>query len=206
MTRGSALMTLVLLSVLPPTRAAANPIIWSGNGHQYSVVSAPALTWDEASSAVEAMFGTGWYLATITGPQEQSVIDILNLSGIEYWVGGSQPLLSVPADSGWAWVTGEPFAFSNWAPGEPNDWFGPASEQHLGIWGTAAGFGSPAPGFPPVIPRPRGTWNDEEAALFQISGYIAEGPAPVPEPASLTLLGLGLAGMGARRWRQRKRS
>ena len=203
MTRRSALMTLVLLSVLPPTRAAADPVTWSGNGHQYTVVSAPALTWDEASSAVEAMFGTGWYLATITSLQEQSFIASLALSESEYWLGGSQPPLAVPADSGWVWVTGEPFAFANWAPGEPNDWFGPASEQHLGIWGTAAGFGT-APGFP-VIPRPVGTWNDE-AALFQISGYIAEGPAPVPEPASLTLLGLGLAGMGARRWRQRKRS
>ena len=82
-------------------------------------------------------------------------------------------------------MTNEPFAYTNWAPGEPNDVAGPASEQHLGLWGASAPFSTAF--------QPRGAWNDENFR-FLISGYIAETASPVPEPATLLLVATGLAG------------
>jgi len=45
---------------------------------------------------------------------------------------------------------------------------------------------------------------DSTSLSLDVYARWSPSPSPVPEPASLTLLGLGLAGMGARRWRQRK--
>jgi hypothetical protein len=198
--RRLAVSSMLILSVVSAAPAAADPIsitervTWSENGHQYAVVPAEFVTWEEASLAVTGMFGPRWYLATITSAQEQNFISSLALPGVEYWLGGFQPPLMVPPDAEWTWVTNEPFVYRNWAPFEPNDIAGPASEQHLAMWGEMASL---------TFPRPRGTWNDEYYRL-DISGYVAETSNPIPEPGTLLLVVTGIVGCASRRDRRNR--
>ena len=96
------------------------------NGHHYeAIVSPEALDWADARADAESrsLDGVQGHLATITSEEEDlwfrgSFGDILD-SGP--WLGGFQPEGSPEPAGNWQWVTGEPFDYTNWGDGEPND-------------------------------------------------------------------------------------
>lgn len=155
------------------------------NNHYYSIqqISGDVYTWSEARSQAQALTVSGLDvdLATITDSVENAFI----ASGVNdpayffennlgpYLGGYQESNLDEPAGN-WAWVTGEVWSYTNWGPGEPNDFGG--IENFLG----ALNIGS-------------GTWYDIDVngAGGLVRYYVAE--TVVPEP---TVFGL-VAGAGA---------
>ena len=131
--------------------------------------------------------GAGYHLATITSREEQRTLQKL-LRGLrgEFWIGGYQD-----GSDKWHWVTDERWRYTNWAKGEPNDYYGHDSEQHLAIW----------------------KWNDE-GNKGNISGFIVErGIKPhngndvvTPIPGAAWLMGSGMAVLAGLRYAKRRRT
>ena len=177
--RMGAILALATLS-MGPVAANAAVVTWvAGNGHQYDVVIAEGPTWTAAQAAVAAL-GAGWYLATITDAAEQTFVNSLLPTGLvdrsHFWLGGSD----AAAEGTWTWVTSEPFAYTNWWSGEPNDL---GNEDYLALDYRVSG----------------GTtrWNDlSNGNTSYVRGYVIERLAPVPLPAAAWLLMSGLAGLG----------
>lgn len=113
-----------------PARAPADAAL-APNGHAYQVVVRQAvLTWKQAKVAAEDL---GGHLATITDADEQAFVrDLLRAGRATYyvvdgerrmgpWLGGTQvPDASEPG-GGWSWITGEPWGYTHWRAGEPNN-------------------------------------------------------------------------------------
>jgi len=168
---GAGAFALALQAILTwPTLAA--PVKWTGNGHTYDAVLVPAgLGWIDAQSAVETR-GCGWYLATLTSTAEDKFVFGLIKNNPDFfingngpWTGGYQKNSRQEPAGGWAWVTGEPFTYANWAPKEPSN--------------RTAGKQNAEPGVPPgqyetfLSQKLSGQWNDHHPnALFH--GYVAE--------------------------------
>jgi len=190
------------LGAVLSAQAQWNVGVWYQGGpenHWYSVqlISGTTTGWLIARAQAQAL-GSGTDLASITSAAENAFI----FAGIDtptYWtidtagnnegpnIGGYQTDQLLEPNGHWAWVSGEAWAFTAWASGEPNN-FGGAED-----YATYFTQGSGRAAF----------WNDISSNTGtvgqpgHISYYVAE--SAVPEPMSMVVLGGGLLALLRRR-------
>jgi hypothetical protein len=168
-----------------------------GNGHFYEPVLVLAgIDWQDASVAAVA---SGGYLATITSAEENAFVYSLVSGNADFWrptgdynaegpfLGGYKDPATSDPTANWHWVTGEPWAYTNWVEIEPS---GPELQNRLQFFGYYALAGD--------------LWNDVWATNYPESGYIVEydhNPAVVPLPGAVLLGTVGLLYSG---WRLRR--
>jgi len=162
------MITICLALSAVVSSALAMPVRWAGNGHIYEAVLVPeGVTWADANAAAQAR-GRGWHLATVTSAEENAFVYSLVSDNPAFWrccfsnnaagpwLGG---VLIGPKKTDYAWVTGEPFVYTNWGPSEP---FG--NGNRIALFGYQSTMGP--------------TWNDYPASATTIfpnpSGYIVE--------------------------------
>jgi len=162
----------------------ATPEFFPGTGHYYDVISAHGvISWSDAEVAAEAQIWQGQhgYLAAIASAAENDFVfdlsldsDIWHFSGSWYqgpWLGGFQEDGSEEPAGGWAWVTGEPWSYTNWMEGQSDNNGPPGEDENrLCLWSQ----GMIAP-----------TWNDFIDVLdpmyppeYGIWGYVVEFDVP----------------------------
>ena len=185
----------VLLVWVGPAHAQQTQqlIVWDesqgGNGHAYTLTSGPS-NWLDARSEAETL---GGYLVTINDQSEQQFVVQSFLSGANsndtYWIG----LTDKDSEGVFEWSNGEPVTYTNWYPGEPND-FAAGEDCVIINWHFSQGNTTA-----------QGDWNDVPLEANQVG--IIEMPAPtsVPGPAGLGLIVLMLL-LAALGYRQHARS
>ncbi|UUV16700.1 immunoglobulin-like domain-containing protein [Clostridioides difficile] len=115
------------------------------NGSYYQFVEAKRITWKNAKKEAENMEykGLKGHLATISSPTD---LDIFNsLTSKTVWLDGTDEVV----EGEWRNVKGELFKWTNWAPGEPNN-FDADGEDYLvsiknsnGLWNDASNSPNP---------------------------------------------------------------
>lgn len=177
-----------VLKTAPTTERLPDGVLLNeANGHFYEAVTVPGgIDWEDAKAAAESRLirGVQGHLVTITSQQEDLFIatsfreafprilserpvgcsggptTVESTCGYGYWFGARQQSgSSDEPEGGWEWVTGEPFVYTAWADGQPND--------HLGREEDC------------LNPHPAGSlWNDSQCDDRRIGGYIVEYDTP----------------------------
>ena len=172
----------------------AEKILWPGNGHWYEAVNTgTSVTWSEARDAADSR---GGYLASIGSAAENDFVFSL-IDEDEFWVFGEPPLVSaawgpylggyqIPGSTepggGWTWLSGEPWEYTNWDGGQPDNNVG--IEHYLQ--------------FHSVDGVKASTWNDWGWREYDPDpnphAYVIEFEV-IPEPSTVILLLTGALGL-----------
>lgn len=104
-------------------------------GHTYFLSDA-SLDWPSANAAAQAI---GGHLVSFADQAENDFVNSV-INGQVYftglWQNHNNPNYSEP-NGGWEWSDGTPLNFTNWAWGEPNDYY--STEDYMEIYGFAGG-------------------------------------------------------------------
>ena len=96
-----------------------------GNGHYYALTSG-ATTWTDAEAQATAL---GGHLVAVNSQAEQDFLDRTFMSGPSrssiFWNGFND----LAQEGTFVWTTGEPVTYTNWHPGEPNNYPDTAPHQ-----------------------------------------------------------------------------
>lgn len=126
MTMSVALLTMTSASATAPSAnhafdtAAGHRELPPGtvefNGHRYLIYNDSPPTWDRALANCQSR---GGYLASITSRRENAFLYqyITSLGERSAYFGGSD----AAREGRWSWANGDPWRYSNWAVGEPNN-------------------------------------------------------------------------------------
>ena len=154
--------TLGLGLLLAAAASASAQTVRGANGHFYTLISDPNILWAEARDAAAATLRCGQpgHLVTITSQEEQDFLVSAFGAGPlgTKWLGAYQPV-STDVATGWVWITGEPFSFTQWNPGEPNNgYYGALGYEDAAVFWTA------------------GRWNDAPSPYpyYGAGGYVVE--------------------------------
>ena len=99
-------------------------------------------TWPAAKTDAELR---GGHLATFRDQTEWNLaLPLISQLNQDVWIGGYQPVGSPEPAGNWSWVTGEPWSFSLWWPGEPNQNQGINEDALMVGWGGAGWNDAPS--------------------------------------------------------------
>lgn len=138
-----------------------------GNGHWYKATTNAAVnSWTDAEKACEA---DGGHLATLTSAEENAFVFTLvdqpslwqlwnGNHGIGFWIGGHAPEPRATPDTGWTWVTGEPWSYTSWVSGDPGN--GSGIEDELLYASTDT--------------QPQPNWGDFSSQETAVHTYVSE--------------------------------